>query len=432
MEALVLADDLTGAADTAAAFIDGRRRIALSLFDNGELLAVPTCDVWAIDAATRGMSQAEAYKATYNAVITALSGNPRFVYKKLDSALRGNISNECDAVIEAFRADLCIVCPAVPKLGRTTLHGEQLVNGIPVHETEMGRDPMNPVHTSHIATILRHSTNQGIARIGLDQLTSAAYHMCHLFEHGMRYVICDAVEDADLDLIVAAGLYSGLRIVWAGTAGLAQALARTLDIPKEVNCDSDNLLKMQPDQGAAWFISGSQTLVTERQLNEFSPRCRINCQYTAESLLRESNTFANTENDWSRDDLVSDGPLVQDAIFATAREEAEGLLFFEANQRGISIREMSSILLGSFVRRVRSKLDTCKNVSLLVLIGGETARSMLKELTINTIFLEHEFEPGIIESVAVLPRAYKIITKSGAFGDPNTLVRILEKHRIGG
>lgn len=46
MEVLIIADDLTGAADTAA-FTSGHCRIALSLFDSREHLAVSDCEAWA-------------------------------------------------------------------------------------------------------------------------------------------------------------------------------------------------------------------------------------------------------------------------------------------------------------------------------------------------------------------------------------------------
>ncbi|WJH33832.1 hypothetical protein N6H14_28175 [Paenibacillus sp. CC-CFT747] len=68
MLAVLLADDLTGAADTAAAFLGAGRKVSVSLFEPGGGLTPPSCDVWAIDVSSRGCSAEEAYRRTREAV----------------------------------------------------------------------------------------------------------------------------------------------------------------------------------------------------------------------------------------------------------------------------------------------------------------------------------------------------------------------------
>ena len=65
---------------------------------------------------------------------------------------------------------------------------------------------------------------------------------------GARVVVLDAVYDEDLDRIAAAGLATGLRILWAGSAGLAAALARTL-------YPARNLILVRSLPGRCCFVS---------------------------------------------------------------------------------------------------------------------------------------------------------------------------------
>ncbi|WJH37516.1 four-carbon acid sugar kinase family protein [Paenibacillus sp. CC-CFT747] len=158
-----------------------------------------------------------------------MTGDP-LLYKKLDSALRGNPGSECEAILEVTGAELCIVAPAVPRLRRTTSSGVQRIDGIPVHETEMGRDPMNPVLTSEVAAVLAQSSRYPDGHVAASSdpaETAAALRL--LASQGKRYAFCDALTDEHLDNLVSAGGQSGLRLVWAGAAGLGQALAKSLD-----------------------------------------------------------------------------------------------------------------------------------------------------------------------------------------------------------
>ena len=58
----------------------------------------------------------------------------------------------------------------------------------------------------------------------------------------------------------------------------------------------------------------------------------------------------------------------------------------------------------------------------LVSTGGETARALLSAMHYRALRLAGEIEPGVPLSIAVGPRALPVITKAGAFGNPDTLL----------
>jgi D-threonate/D-erythronate kinase len=169
----LLADDLTGALDSAARFVPLTGPVATSWRSD----AVPAGEV-AIDSGTRDLSAAAARTAIARFVPLLDGGDPAF--KKIDSLLRGHVALELAACMARF--DHCIVAPAFPFQGRITRGGRQLVR-----------------------------SGDGWRDTGVDLPP----------ELQMR----DAETDADLDAIVAEGRALPGRVLWCGTGGLAGALA---------------------------------------------------------------------------------------------------------------------------------------------------------------------------------------------------------------
>ena len=117
----LIADDLTGALDTAAEFVPLTG--AVSVYWN-ESLPNAFSGSAALDSGTREKSAAEA--------TTTVSGMARHLspadiaYKKIDSLLRGHTMAELAACWGVGAWDHCIVAPAFPHEGRITKRGIQL------------------------------------------------------------------------------------------------------------------------------------------------------------------------------------------------------------------------------------------------------------------------------------------------------------------
>jgi uncharacterized protein YgbK (DUF1537 family) len=129
---LIVADDLTGAADAAAAFATAGHscRVAVEVrAEEGH--AERAVDVLAIDTHSRAMAEADAFVAT----VAAVQRHPeRPLFVKIDSTMRGHVRATVDAVLEALPAkpSRIVVCPAFPARGRTVIDGAVHVDDDPI------------------------------------------------------------------------------------------------------------------------------------------------------------------------------------------------------------------------------------------------------------------------------------------------------------
>jgi uncharacterized protein YgbK (DUF1537 family) len=109
---LVLADDLTGAADCGVQALRSGLRAAVVLAPPGGAGA-PEVEVLAVDLDTRAGDEARARERTAHAAgHPAARGVP--VYLKIDSLLRGHVGAALDAALAATGADLAVVAPPFP------------------------------------------------------------------------------------------------------------------------------------------------------------------------------------------------------------------------------------------------------------------------------------------------------------------------------
>src|SRR5579862_5186705 len=137
---LVIADDLTGALEAGAKF--AARGIEALVTSDARKGA--DCPVWVTNTESRHLPEDQAYRA----VAAVANSDFGIIYKKTDSALRGNIGAELRALSEVCPEYPITYIPAYPALGRTVKNGALLVRGVPVHETSFSADPLNPVRNS--------------------------------------------------------------------------------------------------------------------------------------------------------------------------------------------------------------------------------------------------------------------------------------------
>src|SRR3954451_17033667 len=165
---LIIADDLTGAADCGAAFAECGMETTVLLTSAGSgamnVREVVDTQALAIDADTRCLGPEQAAACVSGMVRTYGDGGgdrgPNFIFKKIDSTLRGNVAAELAATLAATREHastrvVILLAPAFPACGRTTVNGRQFLYGKPVKNF----DPWRRHCQSDIAT--------GVEQVGL-------------------------------------------------------------------------------------------------------------------------------------------------------------------------------------------------------------------------------------------------------------------------
>ncbi len=143
LKLLIIADDLSGAADCGIACAGHGLNTVVVLGDDAEDI---DAEVLSVDGDTRRLRPSEAEAKTIGLVKKYVRHNELLLFKKLDSTLRGNIGAELSAMLGALRSGpwrseriVTVFAPAFPATGRTTANGRQLVRGIPLEETEIWR-----------------------------------------------------------------------------------------------------------------------------------------------------------------------------------------------------------------------------------------------------------------------------------------------------
>ncbi len=121
----IIADDLTGALDTASPFACSGMNVWTALQVDaldGAVAAKP--DVIAISTNSRELNAAAAARVARDAAQRISAWQPNLILKKIDSRLKGNIEVETAAVAEVFGFSRIVAVPAVPEQGRLVRAGK--------------------------------------------------------------------------------------------------------------------------------------------------------------------------------------------------------------------------------------------------------------------------------------------------------------------
>jgi D-threonate/D-erythronate kinase len=420
----IIADDLTGACDTGVQFARyGCDVIALV----GDAPDAIDADVVVIDTDSRSRSPAEAAQQSAQATRLLRSLGVSRLYKKIDSTLRGNVAAESFAALDEAGLSALLVAPAFPATGRTTVGGQLLIGGVPVHQTPFARDPVHPVTSAAIGDLFRGgswlSASQGVGIISLDQVrrgheaivASVATHA----NRGARVMVADAETDADLAAIATA-LASCPNVLPVGSAGLASALAPVWSSQCSDQDDrtSENCGEMPP-KGTRAEHNLADRRSRRAPLRPIS-RILVVCGSLHPTSRRQSDEVARRFGP-SISVTITDLGGVTSA--ATRDLDAGGVALI----RTIDERTNPTETAAAVARAVRVIFEQSP-LDALVVAGGDTARMICQKLGAHGIRIRGQIQPGVPHGrlVGGIAHERKIVTKAGGFGDEHTLVAAVE------
>ena len=419
MRMFIIADDLTGANDSAAQL----RRCGLTANVTIYPFNTPlhsSCDVLVLDTESRDLPPAQARTAVRAACDYIQSQNvSAIIYKKVDSTLRGHVGAELETVMQCLSLNTAVFAPAFPESGRTTIHGRQLLNGIPLENTELALIPKSPVNTSYIPDILRHGTSLQTRLIPLDTPLTALNAFASN-SNDNQVLIVDAQNPQDL-MQAAAYAYQLRPCLIAGSAGLARALSKSpcFTLTSNVSAPAQPLSPVK----RLLILSGSISAVSQKQ-------CQVLRENTAckTFLLDPEGALASPETEAQRlaaliateaanaDCVLVSGALSPDDV-AQCRHTAEKmqLSFFTAGERYAKT-------MAALMRLI------AQDFAGYVMTGGDTAVHACRAVQADVLQLEGEMENGIAACRIVSgPLQDRIlVSKAGAFGTPQTFLHVYQ------
>lgn len=366
----IVADDLTGAADSAVGLADAGRTVRILLGEpgqeRGEVPEFGDEDI-VVSTAARGVSEAEALSLTEHAVQELLGYGAQRLFVKIDSAGRGPIASQVEGALlawsEAHPASRALICPAYPRFGRQVIDGNILIDGAPLAHTATAHDPVSPRDEGDLTVVIPGAVRAG----ALDSSEPSGSSLA-------RLAVADAESDDDLDRLAShiAGQPAGLVAV--GSGGLAAALGRTQHHHRRPEIDDAPV-----PSGRLVVAVSSQHPVALAQVREL--------------------TRAGDE----------DIEIVQPDI------------------SGMPTPEQAAEAYG---RQVRNAVERAP-VAGLVLVGGDGAAVALAALGATALVVHRSLITGCPLSTVVggAAAARPVVTKSGGFGEPKTLVEIVRRLR---
>jgi D-threonate/D-erythronate kinase len=208
----VIADDFSGAAEIAGLAY----RFGLRVEVQAERFIPCRADVIVVDANTRSLPEGAAAARVAALTRSIAAASPDWVYKKIDSVLRGPVVAETVAMLAAAEPALGwrrgLLINSNPRRGRLVRGGQLRIHGAPVNETPFAHDPEYPRWTADVRALLQPSESNLPSSAAPEYSADHAWHAASLPAHtptaaGLGTGWCVQVLAPD-----AAGDFDGLAI----------------------------------------------------------------------------------------------------------------------------------------------------------------------------------------------------------------------------
>jgi D-threonate/D-erythronate kinase len=398
---LIMADDLTGAADSAARCVGAglSAEIALRPGDFSRHSAATVC---AISSDTRHQSAESAAAIVRGLVAQYRDKSTLIIYKKIDSTLRGHLGAELDALLAGLGSPnglepCAIVCPAFPAQQRGVEGGYLLLAD--AQSTELGE--------ISLPARLREQSKHTVAHIGLAQVRNGpdalAGTLRTAYQAGARLLALDGITESDLTTIVVAARMLP-QAVLCGSAGLVGALARQIVQGDPAKPDSSELtVRAVVPPGPIWIVVGSGSSMAQQQIAA-ARQTGLPC-YDVLSV-HPSSTWQNFA--WQQHDLLLLHLPVPDA---------------QAELEGPAARRLAEQL----AQAVQAGRNIC-SPGAVVVVGGDTAQSVLPVFDLHHLQVVAEVQPGmpLVRGIAPEDGPPYFIMKSGNHGEEETLLELVK------
>ena len=370
----ILADDLTGALDSAAAFAGG----VPVFIDAPQPEMSASSPVSAVATGTRDV----AIEALPGLLATSLPwfGAARIAFKKVDSLLRGNSFAETAYVARAGGFRKLVFAPAFPQQGRVTVDGRQCV--IAPGASFADRQAVGAGSPADAFAVL------GLAVAAPDALPSDQ----------LSVWIPDVRSDADLARVAALSTQAETRRwLWCGSAGLAHAIAAHHSLAP----DPSRVTFLDAIGGPVLLISASHHPVVRQQWDSLkaAERGAIMALHGQPDRLRAAFRAMGQPFDFALFDL-SPGKVLPSA-------QAAALL----------ARQLDGIVGAS------------PHPAALVVVGGDTLRALCRAAGTCALTAHASVRAGwgCARLVGGLWDGVPCYSRSGAFGDPDDLSTMLRQ-----
>lgn len=401
IKVLVIADDFTGLLDTGVQFSkSGAKILATTDIEIDFQKIDDQVEVLIIDTESRYLPSKDAYNIVKVLINKAIKNNIEYVYKKVDSALRGNISSEIKALIDSYNSIIPVI-PSYPDNNRVLVGGNLYIDGLKVSQSYISEDPYEPVLEDNLLNRMKNEEN----------ITSNLFNkeLQNIFNADV--LVMDAITNNDLKECMNFLEANNMTKVVVGSAGLAKIFANRIFNDKQVR-KKINLNK------PLVVISGTLNPTTKSQIEYASnlnyPRIQLEEKQLLDSLYWENKQDEKEIIYYKK--LIRENSLIMFDTFKLKINNDKDNTFYNRFLIGKSLGYLTKELLESDFGGT------------FLFTGGDTLNQSMKVLGIKTIKPIDEIKPGIVISkIIYLNKEILVITKSGGFGEKDLFVEIVNE-----
>jgi uncharacterized protein YgbK (DUF1537 family) len=411
----VIADDMTGATDVALMLNRSGMRTVQTVGVPRPGQALPEADAVVVALKSRTNPVAEAVADSLAACEALLAAGARQILFKycstFDSTAKGNIGPVADALAQRLGAGLAIVCPAFPANGRSIYQGYLFVGAVPLHESSMKDHPLTPMRDSSLIRLMGAQTTGAVGLVDYATVLAGAEavkaRFAALADQGVRYVVTDALTNADLMVLGEAVAEHKLLTGGSGIAmGLPQNFRRAGLLPEREIAAS-----LAAPRGRAGIISGSCSTATRGQIAK-----AIEAGFPA--LKVDPMALVSGAQDASK---LADWALAQAADTPFLLYSSDDPAEVAAIQDKLGREKAGETVEHVFAKTAALLAEG--GVSRLLVAGGETSGAVVQGLGIGLLEIGPEIDPGVPWTRVAQGRDMVIALKSGNFGAPDFFMK---------
>lgn len=392
---IVIADDFTGAAEIGGIAI--KYGLSVEIFTKWPIKS--NADLVIFDSNTRSKSEEEAKEITSELIEYVNTLKPDWLFKKIDSALRGHIIEETIITADFLKNKSAIIIPANPPLGRLINEGIYYINETPIVETSFANDPELSLESSKVSEIL--SKNRHYPRL----------HYCksEYFQEDGDIFIGEVKNNADMKAWASIERSNTLQV---GSASFFEAIL-----------EHDKLAVHRDPAGSAEKME-----LKEKDIESKTSKRLMICG----SAYTESRKFVgNAKKEglpvcYMSDEVFENTEIDEDEL---EKWKNEILFLLEKNNEAIIAighpvvkDERTSALLRKKMARVVQKVYEECEMNELLIEGGATASEIMNVLKISSLQPVFQYNQGVI-GIKVKERPnLTIILKPGSYEWPEQLI----------
>lgn len=411
---LIIADDFTGALDTGVQF--AKRGIKTQVFTDTKLnkdTISQTAQVLVVDSETRPLSPQAAYRIVKGIAKEAARIGIQAILKKTDSALRGNVGAELQAVLDASEEKQLYFVPAFPDIGRITKKGIHYIDGELLENSPFGKDPFEPVRESYIPTLLGKQCDIHIKCVNTEEAFPE-----ELNEEQTIFLFDAETKEQVVQRVHELKNHRKLTLM-AGCAGFAEYL------PEVLGLEEGEKQKIQKTHGL-YIACGSLNPITKEQIDDAVLKGCVRVNLTPEQkLMREYYDESEGENFLNMLLHMSHNVPVMIVDTYDLREKNATLEY--ADGQGISREQIRYRISECHGKIIKNLVEQGMN-STILMTGGDTLMGFMKEIGCIQLSPICEIEKGaVLSSLSWDGKELQVISKSGGFGEKEIITNISEK-----